>query len=115
KLILAMDNCREIPQIEVAVGEHRCVPTAELENNLRVTLTLRHLQPLTDKDLQLLREFSDEYGIEWYLQSVGPDTVRRFWPVGGDNQLQYYLPDETGDICMDLDRKSTRLNSSHVK
>lgn len=102
KLILAMDNCREIPQIEVAVGEQRCVVSEELESNLRVTLTLRHLQPLTEHDLQLLRDFADEQGIEWYLQSGGPDTVTRFWPQSGDNQLQYYLPDETGDICMNF-------------
>lgn len=102
KLLLAMDSCREIPQIEVAVGEHRCVETQALDEQLRVTLTLRHLQPLSAADKQLLKAFADHHGIEWYLQAGGPDTVTRFWPESGDKKLQYYLPDSTGDIRMDF-------------
>ena len=102
QLLLTMDSCREIPQIEVAVGEQSCVATSELHQHLRVTLTLRHLQPLTPADEQKLKEFADSHRIEWYLQSGGPDTVKRFWPEQGQEQLQYYLPDDTGDICIDF-------------
>ena len=102
KLLLSLDGCREIPQIEVAVGENACVETADLDKVLRVTLTLRHLQPLSDADQDRLKIFADQQNIEWYLQSGGPDTVTRLWPQSGDNQLQYYLPDETGDITMNF-------------
>lgn len=102
KLLLSLEGCREIPQIEVAVGETACVATENLDSVLRVTLTLRHLQPLSDHDKEKLKVFADEENIEWYLQSGGPDTVVRFWPESGDNQLQYYLPDEHGDITMNF-------------
>lgn len=100
KLLLSLDGCRDIPQIEVAVGETACVATEDLNSVLRVTLTLRHLQVLSDADINRLKIFADEEHIEWYLQSGGPDTVTRLWPESGDPQLHYYLPDETGDITM---------------
>jgi 23S rRNA (uracil1939-C5)-methyltransferase len=100
KLLLSLEGCRDIPQIEVAVGETACVETEKLDSVLRVTLTLRHLQPLSETDLDLLKLFAEEQGIEWYLQSGGPETVARFWPQTGDAQLHYYLPDELGDITM---------------
>lgn len=102
KLLLTLEGCRDIPQIEVAIGETACVPTSELDSVLRITLTLRHLQPLSEHDLEQLKTFADEQGIEWYLQSGGPDTVTRLWPTTGDDQLHYYLPDELGDITMNF-------------
>lgn len=103
QLLLSMEGCREIPQIEVAVGETACVDTSQLNSVLRVTLTLRHLQPLSEHDIDLLKQFADEQGIEWYLQSGGPATVVRLWPEsapGASDELYYYLPDASGDIKM---------------
>lgn len=100
ELLFSLDGCRDIPQIEVAVGETACVATELLDSVLRVTLTLRHLQPLSEADLDRLKVFADEQAVEWYLQSGGPDTIIRHWPQTGDEQLQYYLPDATGDITM---------------
>jgi len=91
-LILSLDACREIPQIEVAVGETQCVPAEQMNDVLRVALVLRHLVPLGDGDLQRLQQFADLHGIEWYLQSGGPDTVRKFWPDDDNTSLYYYLP-----------------------
>lgn len=102
KLLLSLEGCRDIPQIEVAVGETACVPSDQLDSVLRVTLTLRHLQPLSANDLDRLKVFADEEGVEWYLQSGGPDTITRLWPLSGAEQLQYYLPDELGDITMNF-------------
>lgn len=99
-LMLTLEGCRDVPQIEVAVGERSSVPTELLDTVLRVTMTLRHLAPLSDADKQKLRDFADEHTIEWFLQSGGPDTVKRFWPESADDHLQYFLPDETGDICI---------------
>lgn len=78
-LVMAMQARDRLPQIELAVGD-------------RVTaLVLRHLEPLVDADLQRLRTFSDEYGVQWWLQSKGPDTVQRL-DEGGE-ELAYALPE----------------------
>lgn len=100
ELLVSLEGCRDIPQIEVAVGEISCVATEALDNVLRVTMTLRHMEPLSESDQQALREFADRHHIEWFLQSGGPSTVKRFWPESADDQLQYFLPDETGDLCI---------------
>jgi 23S rRNA (uracil1939-C5)-methyltransferase len=87
-LIGAMDHCDRVPQIEVAVGS-------------RVTaLVLRHLEPLSPRDIKLLRNFAAEqsahddgrFPIAWWLQSKGPETVK---PLD-DKQppdLDYTLPE----------------------
>jgi 23S rRNA (uracil1939-C5)-methyltransferase len=63
RLIEAMDQRDRLPQIEVAVGA-------------QVTaLVLRHLEPLSGADLQRLRAFGAEHGIQWWLQPKGPETV----------------------------------------
>jgi 23S rRNA (uracil1939-C5)-methyltransferase len=97
ELILAMESCREIPQIEVAVGETSCVSADKFDEHLHVALILRHLQPLSEADLEQLRQFADTYAIDWYLQSGGPETVHKFWPDDGKTALRYFLPDVSGD------------------
>lgn len=97
-LVLSLDARRDVPQIEVAVGETRSVPAEQLNEVLRVTLTLRHLEPLTDADLDRLRDFAEQFNIEWFLQSGGPDTVQKFWPADNNQTLHYFLPDD--DISM---------------
>ncbi|MDO8789226.1 MAG: 23S rRNA (uracil(1939)-C(5))-methyltransferase RlmD [Sulfuritalea sp.] len=79
-LVDGMSQPDRMPQIEVAVGGSRTV------------LLLRHLEPLTADDLDRLRGFAEAYGIIWYLQSKGPETVTLFHPV--DARLpSYELPD----------------------
>lgn len=95
-LILSLDACRDIPQIEVAVGETHCVPAEQMSEVLRVALVLRHLAPLGEPDQKRLREFADIHGIEWFLQSGGPDTVQKFWPADDNTSLFYFLP-QTAD------------------
>ena len=99
-LVLSMDARREIPQIEVSVGETECVPDATLDDVLQVTLTLRHMVPLSDADLEKLQEFAVRYDIEWYLQPGGPQTIKKFWPDDGHDELRYFLPEPSGDIEM---------------
>ena len=76
-LVAAMDQRDRLPQIELAVGD---VVTA---------LVLRHLEPLSPADLERLRGFAGEHGVQWWLQSKGPDTVVRLDDVG--SQLAYAL------------------------
>ena len=78
-LIAAMPARDRLPQIELAVGD-------------RVTaLVLRHLEPLVDADIALLREFAQRHGVEWWLQPKGPETAH---PLDGTaSALAYRLPE----------------------
>jgi len=72
-----MDARETTPQIEVACGD---TVTA---------LVLRHLEPLSPADLQRLRDFAVQHGVQWWLQPKGPDTVHLL-DEGGE-QLAYAL------------------------
>ncbi len=79
-LIGSMDAIETCPQIELACGD---TVTA---------LVLRHLEPLSPGDLAKLRVFAGEHpGVQWWLQSKGPDTVRLL--DEGGPQLSYTLPE----------------------
>ena len=78
-LIGSMDARDTLPQIELACGD---AVTA---------LVLRHLEPLSDADLQRLRDFAAAHGVQWWLQSKGPDTVQLL--DEGGPQLAYALPE----------------------
>ncbi|MFZ4626295.1 MAG: 23S rRNA (uracil(1939)-C(5))-methyltransferase RlmD [Rhodoferax sp.] len=79
-LILSMDAVEACPQIELACGD---TVTA---------LVLRHLEPLSAADLARLREFARQHaGVQWWLQSKGPETVQLLDADGP--QLSYALPE----------------------
>jgi 23S rRNA (uracil1939-C5)-methyltransferase len=78
-LVMEMDARERVPQIELASGD------------TVVALVLRHLEPLGDADLQRLRAFGAEHGVQWWLQSKGPETARRL--DEGDDDLAYALPE----------------------
>jgi 23S rRNA (uracil1939-C5)-methyltransferase len=76
-LIGAMAARDRLPQIELAAG------------GATTALVLRHLEPLGDADLDLLREFARRHGVEWWLQPHGPDSAR---PLdGAPSALAYEL------------------------
>jgi 23S rRNA (uracil1939-C5)-methyltransferase len=75
-----MSRPDRIPQIEVAVGDQTTV------------LLLRHMEPLTSNDLDLLRRFADQHGVTWWLQAKGPETVHPLDPADAD-KLAYSLPE----------------------
>ncbi|ARP95403.1 23S rRNA (uracil(1939)-C(5))-methyltransferase RlmD [Bordetella genomosp. 13] len=79
-LIASMSAPDRMPQIEVALGDAVTV------------LVLRHLLPLTDGDVSLLRAFADKHGVQWWLQSKGPDTVQPLEPAHAD-ALAYSMPE----------------------
>jgi 23S rRNA (uracil1939-C5)-methyltransferase len=74
----ARDTC---PQIELACGDHT------------TALVLRHLEPLSDADLALLRGFAAGHGVQWWLQPKGPDTVHLLDPAPPGQELSYALPE----------------------
>ena len=79
ELIAAMDQRDRLPQIEVAVGQDV------------TALVLRHLEPMSEADLQRLRDFGALHNIQWWLQPKGPDTVARLDDRGP--ALNYTLPE----------------------
>lgn len=78
-LVASLSIRDRMPQIELAVGSDV------------TALVLRILEPLTEADEALLRTFADEYGVQWWLQPKGPDTVVPFYPL--DQELAYTLPE----------------------
>jgi len=79
ELIGSLSIYNQIPQIEVAVGEET------------TALVLRIMAPLTTKDEEIIKAFADEWGIQWWLQPKGPDSVYPFYPLG--KELYYTLPE----------------------
>jgi 23S rRNA (uracil1939-C5)-methyltransferase len=79
ELVAGMDQRDRLPQIELAAGQGV------------TALVLRHLEPLTAADAQRLRDFGATYGVQWWLQPKGPDTVHLLDP--GGPELAYSLPE----------------------
>jgi 23S rRNA (uracil1939-C5)-methyltransferase len=78
-LVGSMATRDRVPQIELAAGD---AVTA---------LVLRHLEPLPEGDLALLRAFARRHAISWWLQPKGPETAR---PLDDDGPtLAYTLPE----------------------
>ena len=90
ELIGSLDARDTCPQIELACGD---VPDTAGHARLGViALVLRHLEPLSDADLQRLRDFAVlNAGVQWWLQSKGPDTVKLLDEDGA--VLSYDLPE----------------------
>ncbi|PJB44701.1 MAG: 23S rRNA (uracil(1939)-C(5))-methyltransferase RlmD [Comamonadaceae bacterium CG_4_9_14_3_um_filter_60_33] len=79
-LIASLEAAESCPQIELACGDSV------------TALVLRHLEPLSDADLAMLRSFAVQHaGVQWWLQSKGPETVCLL-DEGGD-ALSYALPE----------------------
>lgn len=79
ELISALTVYRQVPQIEVAVGDSR------------VALVLRHLVPLTAGDHELLQQFERTHEVCFFLQPQGPDKI---FPLSSSTPalLTYSLP-----------------------
>jgi 23S rRNA (uracil1939-C5)-methyltransferase len=77
-LVESLDARREIPQIEVAVGDQLAA------------LVLRHLGPLSDADRERLVAFAQGSGLAIFLQPGGLDSVQALHPP--DAALSFRLP-----------------------
>ena len=78
-LIESLEARATCPQIELACGDHV------------TALVLRHLEPLSGGDIDLLKLYATKHHVQWWLQSKGPDTVAL---LEGQlqEQLAYELP-----------------------
>ncbi len=83
RLIESFSIMEKVPQIELAIGEG--------QDDCITALVLRVMAPLSEADEASLKVFADEYHVQWWLQTKGPDTAVQFYPL--DEQLHYTLPE----------------------
>ena len=79
ELIGGLSIYDQLPQIEVAIGEGLTV------------LVLRIMAPLSGADETALKAFADQWNIQFWLQTKGPETAAPFYPL--DQPLYYTLPE----------------------
>ncbi|MEO0318270.1 MAG: rRNA ((1939)-C(5))-methyltransferase RlmD [Pseudomonadota bacterium] len=82
-LVASLSIRDRLPQVELAIGEH--------EGEQVIVMVLRIMAPLTADDETKLKAFADQWQIEWWLQTKGPDTAAPFYP--NQRPLQYLLPE----------------------
>lgn len=82
-LVASLSIRDRLPQVELAVGEH--------EGGQVIVLVLRIMEPLSGDDEVKLKAFADEWDVEWWLQTKGPDTAAPWYPQ--KRPLQYLLPE----------------------
>ena len=84
-LVGSLSIVEKLPQIELAVGQNKTV------------MVLRIMESLTADDEVKLKSFADEYKVQWWLQTGGPDTAVPFYPYDQademDQPLHYLLPE----------------------
>ncbi len=84
ELILSLSIYQKIPQVEVAYGDEQGA------------FIIRHLEPLTDDDLQKISAYAERMSLHIYLQPKGPETITRLYPPQNDTTfkpLSYALPE----------------------
>lgn len=79
-LVASLSIHSQLPQIEVAVGAHV------------TALVLRIMDALTPVDEQQLKNFADQHGVQFWLQTKGPETAYPFYPLDAP-ELSYELPE----------------------
>ncbi|MDH3831942.1 MAG: 23S rRNA (uracil(1939)-C(5))-methyltransferase RlmD, partial [Gammaproteobacteria bacterium] len=102
-LIEQLDARARIPQIEVAVAGDI------------TALVFRHLQPLTDTDVEKLKRFALDNQFRIYLQPAGPDSIQPLSPE--DSSLCYRLPVQDIEIHFrptDFTQINTRINEQMI-
>jgi len=84
ELVGELSIVEHVPQIELAVGQDV------------TAMVMRIMAPLSAADEVLLKDFADRYGVQWWLQTGGLDTVACFYPTG--QRLHYRLPEFDVDM-----------------
>ena len=82
-LIASLSIIDHLPQIELAIGQGE---------DVKITaMVLRIMAPLSADDEVKLKAFADQYQVQWWLQTSGPDSAYQFYP--SDSNLHYALPE----------------------
>lgn len=80
QFLQGLPNHKEIPQIEIAAGDHA------------VALIFRHLVPLTSDEQLKLADFGKNHNFQIYLQD-NSNQVELLYPKSNTTTLSYHLPD----------------------
>ncbi|MBC7413421.1 MAG: 23S rRNA (uracil(1939)-C(5))-methyltransferase RlmD [Herminiimonas sp.] len=83
ELIAGLSIMEQIPQIELAIGEGA--------EGMVTAMVLRIMATPSAADEVALKAFADLHGVQWWLQTAGPDTAVQFYPL--DQALHYTLPE----------------------
>ncbi len=75
--LMQLSNYRSIAQIELSAGDHV------------TAIIVRHLEALTENDLDVLKKYGANNNIHIYLQPKGPDTVHLLYPE--QSELSYEI------------------------
>lgn len=81
ELVASLTQFEHIAQIEVAVGDHA------------TALVFRHLNDLTDEDIEKLISFGAAHQFHIYLQPNPPKVLHKIWPTDSIERLHYLLSD----------------------
>lgn len=104
-LVESLEIRQRLPQIEVAV-----------DGGGRTALVFRHLEPISDADVEKLLAFGREHGADIWLQPKGPDTAHPVDPALIDS-LGLCLPEFGVRIAFrptDFTQVNHRLNETMV-
>jgi 23S rRNA (uracil1939-C5)-methyltransferase len=104
ELVSRLSICRQLPQIEVAVADNA------------IALVFRHLVPLSEPDISLLKNFATDKKVIIYLQPGGLDSVKPLTPepAGG---LVYALPEQKisfNFLPVDFIQINTQINAEMI-
>lgn len=80
ELLLSLQSFRDIPQLEIAVGDDAAA------------IIMRHLCPLSAADINILTEYAINTALHIYLQSGDVHSIKRLYPTAGTERLHYHLP-----------------------
>lgn len=109
-LIQSLQASRQVPQVEVAIGD-------TLPGRPDCALIFRHLVPLVEQDLGLLRGFAQEHALDLYLQPKGPETVHKLYPPDTEDRLYYRHPEFGLELAfhpMDFTQVNAAVNQAMV-
>ena len=97
KTVQELSVRKALPQIEVVAGDSQ------------IGLIFRHLEPLTNADEKALALFSEKFDIHVFLQSGGPDTIKKLFPKDLKEEFYYELPDFSLRLSFSL-KDFTQIN-----
>lgn len=83
ELIASLSIIDHLPQIELAIGQG-------VEEAV-TAMVLRIMTEISVDDEQKLKAFADQYKVQWWLQTAGPDSAYQFYPA--EENLHYALPE----------------------
>ncbi len=82
-LVASLSIRDRLPQVELAIGED--------SGEQVIVLVLRIMESLSADDERKLKHFANEWQIEWWLQTKGPETAAPWYPQ--KRPLHYLLPE----------------------